>query len=86
MEKFTALLEFELLGSHVFGNSCHVSIDECVRVTFAAFTSIATVIEASDLEHLPYSWVAPVVRPFLGPDAYIEIVMASFEIGWNRPV
>ena len=43
-------------------------------------------IETSEGEHLPYSRVTPVIWLALRPNAYVEVVVATFEHGGHRPL
>lgn len=77
VEKTSALFRLQLLRRHVLSHSREVGIDQTVRITLPALACIAAVLEASALEHLPDSRVAPVVRALLWPDAEVEVVVAA---------
>ncbi len=43
-------------------------------------------VEACTGEHLPNRWVAPIVMLCLGPDADVEIIVTTLEMGGNCEV
>ena len=85
MPEFTSLLELELLSRHIFGDSLEIGVNERVWVSLTALASIATVLEACSLEHLPDGWVTPVVWPALRPDPEVEVIMSTLKNRGHGP-
>ena len=83
VESLAAHFEFELLNGHVLSDSREVGIDKRIRVSLTTLASEATVIEARGDEHLPDGGVTPIVRYTLRPNADVEIVMATLQVGWH---
>ena len=85
MPELATLFELELLRGHVLGNRGKECVDERVWLPLTAVASIAAVLEACGLKHLPDHWVTPIVWYFLRPNAYLEVIVSTFKHGWHSP-
>lgn len=74
----------DLLRSTVPLNCVEVAVNEGVRIALPANTCEATMEEASVLQHLPDSGIAPVVGHLLWEDLDLKVIMATFEYLWTR--
>ena len=76
---FAALFQLQHRHCLILGDCREVGINKCVRVSLAALTREATVIETSVDEHLPNGRVTPVIRLALRPDADVKVVVATLQ-------